>query len=78
MTKHTKEELALVREWLQERYQEAICQNPAFANDVSEADYCRANVNAVLTFDRRMQLLRAGRGDIRNAWSIEAIDVIGF
>ncbi len=71
-------EYDLAREWLESQYDEIIATSPTFANDVSKTQYCRANINAVLTFDRRMQLLRAGRGDIKNAWTAEAVEVIGF
>ena len=40
------------------------------------SQYLKANTSAVLTFPRRMILLRAGRSDIENAWSAVAESVI--
>ncbi len=78
MTKTTDADYQLAKQFLHEQYQAIVADYPRFATDVDETQYCRVNINAVLTFDRRMQLLRAGRGDIHNAWAPEAIAVIGF
>ena len=69
---------ALAIEWLREQYDKIILDYPRFAEDVDKNTYCRANIQAVLTFDRRMRLLRAEHGDITNAWGPEVIRIIGF
>lgn len=60
----------LATEYLRQRYRQI--QAPKF----TEERYIQANMHHVLKFPRRMILLRAGRGDIENAWSNPADAVI--